>query len=231
MARTTLPERLFPLHDPADVDRLLERFEFAAVFKAGSGDKTVEAWLVTQRALEPRVDVPVGLIVLPHDRSASERVAARTGIAHRSPQLILCHGGEPRFHLDEFQITPDRIGPKLGEYLPTEIGRRVANEQVVTVAPFASLLSSFVLGELPEERFTWAYLERLAREAPWRDEESFSLLNELFDNPDGRDLRPSRAIAREFQGRLAGGRESLEDRARRLLERLETFRQDRGDAG
>jgi len=231
MARTTLPERLFPLHDPAGVDRFLERFEWAVVFKAGSGDKTVDAWLVAQRALEPRVDVPVGLIVLPHDRPASDRVAAKTGITHRSPQLILLRAGEPTFHLDESQIAPDRIGPLLGEHLPARTGPRVVNEDVVTVAPFASLLTAFVQGELPEERFTWAYLERLAREASWRDDESFGVLNGLFDNPDGRDLRPARAIAREFQGRLTGEREPLEGRARRLLETLETFERDPGDAG
>jgi len=229
MAHTTLPERLFRLHDPAGVDRFLDRFDWAAVFKAGSGDKTVQGWLVAQRALEPRVDVPVGFIVLPDDRAASDRVAVRAAVTHRSPQVILFHAGEPLVHLNEFDITPDRLGPALEKHLPAEIGPRVVNEAVVTVAPYRALVAAFVGGELPEERFTWAYLERLAREAGWRDEPSFSLLNDLFENPDGRNVRPARLIAREFQGRLAGEQESLESRARRQLERIDQY--ERTQAG
>jgi len=221
MARTTLPERLFRLHDPAALDRFLDRFEWAALFKAGSGDRTIDAWLVAQRALEPRTDVPVGLVVLPDDRPASERASARAGIAHRSPQLILFRGGQPLFHLDESAITPDRIAPLVDEHLPATPGPRVVNQDVVTLAPYRSLVESFVRGELPEARFEWAYLERLQREAAWRDEETFSLLDGLFENPGGRDVRPARIIALEFQGQLAGRLPPLADRARWQLEQLE----------
>jgi monothiol bacilliredoxin len=221
MARTTLPERLFRLHDPAAVDRLLDGFEWAVVFKAGSGDKTVEAWLVVQRALEPRTDVPVGLLVLPADRPASEQVSARAGIPHRSPQILLFRRARPLFHLDEFAITPDRLEPLLHEHLPPEHGLPVVNDEVVTVAPYRALLAAFVQGDLPEPRFTWAYLERLRRDAVWRDEESFELLNSLFENRNGRDVNPAGIVAVEFQGHLAGRLEPLEARARRLLERLD----------
>ena len=60
MSRVTLRERFFPLHQPDDVDRFLERFPWCVVFKAGTSDKTVDAWLVVQNVLEPRVDVAVG---------------------------------------------------------------------------------------------------------------------------------------------------------------------------
>jgi monothiol bacilliredoxin len=221
MARTTLPERLFVLHHPAAVDRLLDGFEWVVLFKAGSGDKTLEGWLVAQRALEPRTDVPVGFLLLPDDRPASEHVSARSGIAHRSPQIILFRQGRPLFHLDEFAITPDRLGPLLLEHLPAEPGPRVVNRDAVTIAPYRSLLASFVKGELPEARFEWAYLERLQRDAVWRDDQSFELLNGLFENPNGRDVKPARVIALEFQGQMAGRLESLELRARRQLDRLE----------
>ena len=54
-------------------------FRGAVVFKAGTSDKTVDAWLVAQKVLEPRVDVAVGFIRLPEDR-AGERSRER---AHR----------------------------------------------------------------------------------------------------------------------------------------------------
>ena len=38
---------------------------------------------------------------------------------------------------------------------------------------------------LPEERFQWAYLDRLEKEAIWRDDETFALLNSLFENSGG----------------------------------------------
>jgi hypothetical protein len=87
MARITLRERFFPLHQPDDVDRFLERFGWSVVFKAGTSDKTVDAWLVAQNVLEPRVDVPVGFIRLPEDRAASDRVSARTGVVPPQPAV------------------------------------------------------------------------------------------------------------------------------------------------
>jgi hypothetical protein len=220
MARITLRERFFPLHQPAEVDRFVGGFPWCVVFKAGTSDKTFDAWSVAQRALEPRADVAVGFIRLPEDRTASDRVTAVSGIAHRSPQFILFHDIAVRFHLNEFEITPDRLAPLLREALPPEAGPRVRNEAVVSVEPFRRLLRDYLGGGLPEERFQWAYLERLEREAAWRDDEEFDLLNGLFENASGRDLRAARAVATEFQGQLAGRLEPLPVRAARMLERL-----------
>ncbi len=93
MPRVTLRERFFPLHAPADVDQFLGGFPWCAIFKAGTSEKTFDAWLVAQNALEPRADVAVGFIRLPEDRPASDRVSARSGIAHRTPQFVLFHEG------------------------------------------------------------------------------------------------------------------------------------------
>jgi hypothetical protein len=190
------------------------------IFKAGTSDKTFDAWLVAQKALEPRPDVAVGFIRLPEDRAASDHVTAVSGVAHRSPQLILFHERQPRFHLDELAITPDRLLPLLREHLPAEVGPVVRNEAVVTLAPYGVLLSEYLNGRLPEERFQWAYLERLEKDAVWRDDETFELLNGLFENPWGRELRPARVVALEFQGQLAGRLKPLKVRAARMLERL-----------
>jgi len=220
MSRTTLRERFFPLHQPGDVDRFVERYPWSIVFKAGTSEKTFDAWLVAQQALESRVDVAVGFIRLPDDRPASEHVAARSGIAHRSPQLILFHEAKARGHLDEFAIVPDQLVPMLLEHLPADMGPPVRNEAAVTVEPYRLLLSQFLDDRLPEERFQWGYLDRLAKEAEWRDDETFALLNSLFENEWGRDVRAARLVAVEFQGQLAGRLEPLKTRAARLLERL-----------
>jgi bacillithiol system protein YtxJ len=220
MPRHTLRERFFPLHEPADVDNFLERFEWSVIFKAGASDKTFDAWLVAQRALEARPDVAVGFIRLPEDRSASDHVADRAGVAHRSPQFILFQDRAVRFELEELAITPDQLAPRLLEHLPREVGQRVRNEAVVTLAPYRNLLSELVEGRLPEERFQWAFLDRLKHDAEWRDDATFELLNTLFENPQGRHVVPARLVATEFQEQLAGRRQPLKARAERLLTRL-----------
>jgi bacillithiol system protein YtxJ len=220
MSRVTLRERFFPLHQPADVDRFLDRFPWCVVFKAGTSEKTFDAWLVAQTALEPRADVAVGFIRLPEDRPASDRVSARSGVVHRSPQIVLFHDGNARGHLDEHDIAPDRLLPLLREHLPEAVGPTVRNEAVVTLEPFRVLLSHYVQGDLAEERFQWGYLDRLEKEAAWRDDEMFDVLNGLFENQWGRDVRAARLVAIEFQGQLAGRLEPLKVRAARLLERL-----------
>ena len=220
MSRVTLRERFFPLQQPDDVDRFLSRFSWCVIFKAGTSDKTFDAWLVTQQVLEPRLDVAVGFIRLPEDRPASDRVTALSGIVHRSPQFILFHDATARGHLDEFAIVPDQLLPLLREQLLIEVGPPVRNEAVVTLEPYRALLSGFLQDRLPEERFQWGYLDRLAKEALWRDDETFALLNSLFENEWGRDVRAARLVAVEFQGQLAGRLEPLKVRAARMLERL-----------
>src|SRR5690349_10069667 len=140
-SRLTLKERFFPLRTAADVDAFLAAWPWAAIFKAGTSQKTFDAWFSTQRVLEPRVDVAVGFSVLPDDRPASDHVAARTGIVHRSPQFILFGQGEPRGYLDEFDISPDRLVPLLAEHLPVEVGPRVRNPAVVTLDAYRRMLT------------------------------------------------------------------------------------------
>lgn len=220
MSRVTLRERFFLLHQPGEVESFLTGFPWCVIFKAGTSDKTFDAWLVAQQALEPRVDVAVGFVRLPEDRPASECVTTISGVAHRSPQLILFGEAKARFHLDEFAIAPDQLVPLLDEHLPKEMGPPVRNEAVITLEPYRALLSQFLQGQLPEERFQWAYLDRLAKEALWRDDETFALLNSLFENGWGRDVKAARLVAVEFQGQLAGRLEPLKARAARMLDRL-----------
>ena len=91
---------------------------------------------------------------------------------------------------------------------------------MVTLERYRVLLAEYVDGHLPEERFQWAYLDRLEKEAVWRDDETFDVLNGLFENQWGRDLKAAWVVAVEFQGQLAGRLEPLKLRAARMLERL-----------
>ena len=220
MSRATIRERFFPLHQSDDVDRFLDRFPWSVVFKAGTSQKTMDAWEAAETALEARTDLAVGFIRLPEDRPASERVSSLSAVPHRSPQLLLFRNTRAVFHLDEFAIASDQLTRMFEEHLPPEAGPAVRNDAMVTLEPYRRLLSAFVSGSLPEERFQWSYLERLESEAGWRDDDTFAVLNSLFENEWGRDVRAARLIAVEFQGQLAGRLEPLSARAARVLERL-----------
>jgi hypothetical protein len=220
MIRTTLRQRVFPLHQSTDVPDFLAGFRWSAIFKAGTSDKTFDAWDIVAAALEPRHDVAVGVVRLPDDRPASDAVASITGIPHRSPQLIVFESGAARFSLDELAIAPDRLRPTLADHLPAVLGDAVRNDAVLTVEPYRALLRAFLAGELPEERFQWAYLERLEKDAVWRDDETFEALNGLFANPAGREFRAARLIALEFQSARAGTSMPLRKRSVASLQRL-----------
>ena len=73
---------------------------------------------------------------------------------------------------------------------------------------------------MPDEHFQLGYLDRLEREAAWRDDETLALLNSVFENPWGRDLKAARVVALEFQAEPAGRIEPRQVRAARLPERL-----------
>jgi hypothetical protein len=219
--RSTLPERLFLLGDAAVVDTFLDGFGWSVVFKAATGERTFEAWLLAQKALEPRTDVAVGLIRIPADRPASDHLAARTGILHKSPQFIHFERGRPLAHLAERAIQPERLIELLALHLPPALGPGVVNPSVVSLDRYRGLLEGVVAGRLPEERFQWDYLDRLAKEASWRDDREFALLTSVFDGVWGRDFKPARVIAHEFQGQISGRLTPLRERAMRLLAQLD----------
>ncbi|GEM85437.1 monothiol bacilliredoxin BrxC family protein [Meiothermus granaticius] len=217
----SLRERIFDLHTPESVDRFLETYPLAAIFKASTSDRTFEAWGFVERAIENRTDLALGLIRIPEDRPASNWVEERSGVRHQSPQFILFRNGKPVFDLDNREIEPERLSQLLAESLPVHLGAAVKNPAVVGLHVYADLLRRFVQGNLSEERFQWGYLDQLKKEAGWRSEADFELLNSLFENPDGRAFRPATLVALEFQSQLAGRGRPLLERARALLARLE----------
>jgi hypothetical protein len=217
----SLRERVFALHTPEQVDAFLKQHRLAAVFKAGGSDKTLQALEYLQKYLADRPDLAVGIIRIPEDRPASDHLSALAGVKHQSPQFILFWQCRPLFDLDNQRINPDLLEPLLLQWLPQEIGEPVCNPAVVGLQAYRDLLDRFIAGQLSEERFQWAYLDRLKSEASWRSDADFALLNSLFPNPDGRSFSPAKVIALEFQAQLKTTATPLIERARALRARMQ----------
>ncbi len=61
------------------------------------------------QSIEPSLQVPVYLIVVPEDRLLAEAVARHYGVPHHSPQVILVERGKAFWHCSHFEITPEGV--------------------------------------------------------------------------------------------------------------------------
>lgn len=114
-----LKDRISFLTTPAEVDAFLKANPSAAIFKVGTCHKTQETFTHVQANLEPREDLPLGIIRVVESRPASNHVAERTGIVHESPQLILFRDGQAIFDRDNWDITDEAIREGLLSLFPT----------------------------------------------------------------------------------------------------------------
>jgi bacillithiol system protein YtxJ len=106
------------LATPEQVDRFLARHEVAAIFKAGACHKTPASFVHVQAQLEPREDLPLGIIRVVEARKASDHLAELTGVTHESPQVFLFKGGRAVFDRDNWDITAEDIEAALVEHFP-----------------------------------------------------------------------------------------------------------------
>ena len=113
-----LKDRTEFLRTPEQVDAFLAKHARAAVFKAGACHKTPASFAHLQAQLEPREDLPLGIITVLESRAASNRVAEITGVTHESPQLFLFKAGKAVFDRDNWDITPEDIEAALAEHFP-----------------------------------------------------------------------------------------------------------------
>ena len=109
----SLKDRIRFLTTPEQVDAFLKDNPVAAVFKAGVCHKTNEMFQHVQAQLEPREDVPLGIIRVVEARPASNRVAEMTGVRHESPQLLLFKEGKAVYDRDNWDITEESIAEAL----------------------------------------------------------------------------------------------------------------------
>jgi monothiol bacilliredoxin len=108
-----LKDRIHFLTSPEQVDAFVKDNPTAAIYKAGTCHKTQEMFQHVQAQLDPREDVPLGIIRVVEARKASNRVAEMTGIVHESPQLLLFKAGKAVYDRDNWDITPESIAEAL----------------------------------------------------------------------------------------------------------------------
>jgi bacillithiol system protein YtxJ len=112
----TLKDRIHFLTTPDQVDAFLKDHPVAAVFKAGVCHKTNEMFQNVQSQLEPREDLPLGIIRVVEARQASNHVQEITGIQHESPQLLLFKDGKAVYDRDNWDITAESISEALDSH-------------------------------------------------------------------------------------------------------------------
>ena len=109
----TLKDRIQFLTTPEQVDAFIKDHPTSAIFKAGTCHKTNETFQHVQALLEPREDLPLGIIRVVEARPASNRVADMTGIQHESPQIVLFKEGKAVFDRDNWDITAEALAEAL----------------------------------------------------------------------------------------------------------------------
>ncbi|AWN23595.1 DUF2847 domain-containing protein [Deinococcus irradiatisoli] len=173
---------LVPLTTPEEVDTFLAQYPQAAVFKAGTCHKTMQGFGVLETFLA-RHELPVGFIRVVDWRPASNHVAELTGIRHQSPQLILFQNGQPTFDVDNWDITPERLGPVFEAQVPSRQGAaQIAGEG--NVQPYKQLMQAYLDGQLPDWEFQERYVNLFRDDASLRSQREFELLSKLFGDPD-----------------------------------------------
>lgn len=181
-AAQTEAQVLVPLTTPEEVDQFLTEYPLAAVFKAGTCHKTMQGFGVLETFLQ-RHELPVGFIRVVDWRPASNHVAQRTGLIHHSPQLILFRDGQPQFEVNNWDITPQALGPVFEAHVPVREGvASVATDD--NVEPYRRLMRAFLDGQLSDWAFQDQYVNMFRDDASLRSQREFDLLSRLFGDPD-----------------------------------------------
>ena len=176
---------LVPLTTPDEVETFLAENPLSGVFKAGTCHKTMQGFGVLETFLKDH-DLPIGFIRVVDWRPASNHVAARTGITHQSPQLIVFRDGEPVFDVDNWDITPEALEPVFATLVPArgEAAAVVSGSAAGSVEPYKALMRAFLDGQLPDWAFQDQYVNMFRDDASLRSKREFELLSNLFGDPD-----------------------------------------------
>lgn len=173
---------LIPLTTPEEVDTFLAQYPQAAIFKAGTCHKTMQGFGVLETFLA-RHELPVGFIRVVDWRPASNHVADLSGLTHQSPQFILFENGKAQFEVNNWDITPEALGPVFESKVP-----RRSSEANVTdgsnVEPYKQLMQAYLAGQLPDWEFQERYVNMFRDDATLRSQQEFDLLSRLFGDPD-----------------------------------------------
>lgn len=171
-----------PLTTPEEVDQFLKDYPLAAVFKAGTCHKTMQGFGVLESFLQKH-ELPVGFIRVVDWRPASNHVAELTGITHHSPQFILFKDGQAQFEVNNWDITPQALGPVFAAQVPA----RAEDAAVVggdNLEPYRRLMHAFLDGQLSDWTFQDQYVALFRQDGNLRSQREFELLSRLFGDPD-----------------------------------------------
>ncbi|WP_420594546.1 monothiol bacilliredoxin BrxC family protein [Deinococcus sp.] len=180
--QTRQAQVLVPLTSPEEVDTFLAQYPQAAVFKAGTCHKTMQGFGVLETFLAKH-ELPVGFIRVVDWRPASNRVAELTGIQHQSPQFILFDNGQPVFDVDNWNISPEELGPVFEAKVPMR-EETVSAAGEGNVEPYKQLMQAFISGQMPDWEFQERYVNMFRDDASLRSQREFELLSKLFGDPD-----------------------------------------------
>lgn len=105
-----------PLEVPTDPEQAVERLRTASrdrtvlVFKrspicpvSGDAERRYDAWLARQ------ADTTSVVVDVVAQRALARGLTAALGIRHESPQVLLFHGGELRWHASHWEITEEAL--------------------------------------------------------------------------------------------------------------------------
>ncbi len=173
---------LTALTTPEEVDAFLQQYPEAGVFKAGTCHKTMQGFSVLETFLN-RYELPVGVIRVVEWRPASNHVAGRTGITHQSPQFILFKEGQPVFDVDNWDITPEALGPVFEAQVTPRAGE-VGLQSGGDLTPYRSLMQQYLADQISDAQFQDAYVSLFRDDASLRSKREFELLSSLFGDPD-----------------------------------------------
>ncbi len=187
--------QLVPLTTPDEVESFLTEHPVAGVFKAGTCHKTMQGFGVLETFLKDH-ELPVGFIRVVDWRPASNHVAARTGITHQSPQLIVFQGGQPVFDVDNWDITAEALEPVFEEFVPRAGTVPAPSSSAAasslpasplptsSVEPYRRLMRAYLDGQLPDWAFQEQYVNLFRDDASLRSQGEFEKLSRLFGDPD-----------------------------------------------
>ncbi len=177
-------DRIFNLTTAEEVQGFLQEFPTSVIFKAGTCHKTMQGFGFVQGEVEPREDLPVGLIRVVESRPASNWIAESTGIRHESPQVIIYRDGKPVFEANNWGITQDVLAPAFGSLPagePVSVDRQAARSDLT---PYLNVLEAYLSGDINDEQFERTYTYMFRDDASLRTGEEVEILNSIFGDVD-----------------------------------------------
>lgn len=180
-----LRDRIYNLSTAEDVDSFLAEYPTSVIFKAGSCHKTMQGFGFLQEKVEPRDDLPVGVIRVLEARPAANRVTELTGIVHHSPQVLLFKEGEAVFDVDNWSITPETLDAGFAR-VPAS-AEAVAGQSPSSrsdLQPYLDLLQAYLSGGMGFGEFEHRYTHMFREDDSLRSRDEVEVLGSIFGDVD-----------------------------------------------